>query len=49
MADEITIPRGAIVTSSQDNIRKFNHEDLEYTVKTNKEYKEQKERKTNTL
>jgi len=40
MATDITIPHGAIIISSQDNIKKYNHPDLENAIRIHKEYKE---------
>lgn len=46
MAEDITIPYGAVITTtSQDNIKKFHHPDLENAIKINKEYKEKKAQK----
>lgn len=42
LAKDITIPYGAIITSSQTNIKKYNHPDLENALKLHKEYKEKK-------
>lgn len=42
LAKDITIPYGAIITSSQDNIKKYKHPDLENALKIHKEYKEKK-------
>lgn len=41
MAKDITVPYGAIIISSQDNIRKYNHPDLDNAIKIHKEHKEQ--------
>lgn len=40
IAKDITIPYGAVITTSQDNIKKYNHPDLENAIKINKEYKD---------
>lgn len=45
LAESITIPCGAVITTSQDNIEKYNHEDLENAIKINKEYKEKRLKK----
>ena len=42
LAEDITIPFGAVITTSQDNIKKYNHPDLENAIKINKEYKDNK-------
>lgn len=42
LAESITIPYGAVITTSQDNIKKYHHDDLEYAIKINKEYKDKK-------
>ena len=42
IAKDITIPYGAVITTSQDNIEKFHHDDLEKAIKINKEYKDKK-------
>ena len=42
MAKDITIPYGAIITTSQDSILKYNHPDKENAIKINKEYREKK-------
>lgn len=42
LAKDITIPYGVIIISSQDNIKKYNHPDLENAIKIHKEYKERK-------
>jgi hypothetical protein len=39
LAKDIRIPYGAIVISSQDNLSKFNHDDLEHAIEINKKYK----------
>jgi hypothetical protein len=31
-----------VITTSQDNIEKFHHDDLEKAIKINKEYKDKK-------
>jgi len=45
LAKDITIPYGAIIISSQDNIQKYNHHNLENAIKIHKEYKEKKAKK----
>lgn len=45
LAKDITVPYGAIIISSQDNIKKYNHSDLENALKIYKEYKEKKAKK----
>lgn len=45
MAEDITIPYGAVITTSQDNIKKYNHPDLENAIKINKEYKDKEAQK----
>ena len=42
IAKDITIPYGAVITTSQDNIEKYYHNDLENAIKINKEYKDKK-------
>lgn len=42
IAKDITIPYGAVITTSQDNIEKYHHSDLENAIKINKEYKDKK-------
>lgn len=42
LAESITIPYGAVITTSQDNIEKYHHYDLENAIKINKEYKDKK-------
>jgi hypothetical protein len=42
LANSITIPYGAIIISSQDNIKKYNHPDLENAIKIHQQYKETK-------
>ena len=43
-AKDITIPDGAVIISSQDSIKKYNHPDLENALKLHKEYKEKKDK-----
>jgi len=47
MANYITIPNGATVISSQDNIRKYNLENPEEAIKLHKEYHENKKKNKN--
>ena len=42
IAKDIKIPFGAVITTSQDNIEKYHHPNLENAIKINKEYKEKK-------
>ena len=42
IAKDITIPYGAVITTSQDNIEKYYHDDLKNAIKINKEYKDKK-------
>ena len=42
IAKDIKIPYGAVITTSQDNIEKYYHSDLENAIKINKEYKDKK-------
>ena len=42
MAKDIEILYGAVITTSQDNIKKYHHSDLENAIKINKEYKDKK-------
>ena len=42
IAKDIDIPYGAVITTSQENIKKFHHPDLENAIKINKEYKDKK-------
>ncbi len=42
LAESIIIPYGAVITTSQDNIEKYHHDDLENAIKINKEYKDKK-------
>lgn len=47
MAKDITIPNGATVISSQDNIRKYNLGNPEEAIKLHKEYHENKQKDKN--
>ncbi|MCX6076356.1 MAG: hypothetical protein NTW78_05635 [Campylobacterales bacterium] len=47
MAKDIIIPYGAIIITSQDNIRKYNHPNVENAIKLNEEYKEKKAKEKN--
>jgi len=42
LAESITIPFGAVITTSQDNIEKYHNDDLEHAIKINKEYRNKK-------
>ena len=42
MAKDITIPYGATIISSQENLRKYSCEDIDECIKRTKEYKEKK-------
>lgn len=42
IAKDIEIPYGTVITTSQDNIKKYHHSDLENAIKINKEYKDKK-------
>lgn len=42
IAKNITIPHGAIIISSQDNIKKYNHDDINNDIKIHQEYQENK-------
>lgn len=45
LAKDINISYGSIIISSQDNIKKYNHDDLENALELHKEYKEKKAKK----
>ena len=45
IAKDIEISYGSVITTSQDNIEKYHHDDLENAIKINKEYKDKKAQK----
>ena len=45
LAKDITIPYGTIIVTSQVNIKKYNHSNLENAIKIHKEYQENKTKK----